>query len=76
MTTLINDCPSVFDAGLPAIAYDHLTDPEEAQRILADARWQAPIAIGRYGPEVFSYRTYPARGPQGQPVRHRTGPRP
>jgi cytochrome P450 len=55
MTTLINDCPSVFDAGLPAIAYDHLTDPEEAHRILADARRQAPIAIGRYGPEVLSY---------------------
>jgi cytochrome P450 len=54
MTTLINDCPSVFDAGLPAIAYDHLTDPEEAHRILADARRQAPIAIGRYGPEVLS----------------------
>jgi cytochrome P450 len=55
MTTLINDCPSVFDAGLPAIAYDHLTDPEEAHRILADARREAPIAIGRYGPEVLSY---------------------
>jgi cytochrome P450 len=55
MTTLINNCPSVFDAGLPAIAYDHLTDPEEAHRILADARRQAPIAIGRYGPEVLSY---------------------
>jgi cytochrome P450 len=55
MTTLINDCPSVFDAGLPAIAYDHLTDPEEAHRILADARRQAPLAIGRYGPEVLSY---------------------
>jgi cytochrome P450 len=55
MTTLINDCPSVFDAGLPAIAYDHLTDPEEAQRVLADARRQAPLAIGRYGPEVLSY---------------------
>jgi cytochrome P450 len=55
MTTLINDCPSVFDAGLPAIAYDHLTDPEQAHRILADARRQAPLAIGRYGPEVLSY---------------------
>jgi hypothetical protein len=55
MTTLISDCPSVFDAGLPAIAYDHLTDPEEAHRILADARRQAPLAMGRYGPEVLSY---------------------
>ncbi|WAJ44205.1 cytochrome P450 [Mycobacterium sp. Aquia_216] len=56
MTALINNCPSVFDAGLPAIAYDHLADPEEAHRILADARRQAPIAIGRYGPEVLSYK--------------------
>lgn len=55
MTTLISQSPSVFDAGLPTIAYDHLTDPEEAHRILADARGQAPIAIGRYGPEVLSY---------------------
>ncbi|MCV7411521.1 cytochrome [Mycobacterium florentinum] len=55
MTTLISDCPSVFDAGLPAIAYDHLTDPQEAHRILAAARSQAPIVIGRYGPEVLSY---------------------
>jgi cytochrome P450 len=55
MTTLISDCPSVFDARLPSIAYDHLTDPEEAHHILADARRQAPIAIGRFGPEVLSH---------------------
>jgi cytochrome P450 len=55
MTTLTSDRPSVFDAGLPAVAYDHLTDPEEAHRILADARSRAPIAIGRYGPEVLSF---------------------
>src|ERR1700733_13087089 len=55
MTTLTSDCPSVFDAGLPAIAYDHLTEPEEAHRILADARSRAPIAIGPHGPEVLSY---------------------
>jgi cytochrome P450 len=49
------ECPSVFDAGLPRIAYDHLTDPAEAHRVLADARKQAPIAIGPYGPELLSY---------------------
>jgi cytochrome P450 len=54
MTTLIGNCPSVF-AGLPEIAYDHLTDPEEAHHILAAALSKAPIAIGRYGPEVLSY---------------------
>jgi len=56
MTTVQTDrCPSVFDAGLPMIAYDHLTDPDEAHRIVADARAQAPIAIGPHGPEVLSY---------------------
>ncbi|OBH77514.1 cytochrome [Mycobacterium scrofulaceum] len=55
MTTLISDCPSVFDAGLPTVDYDQLTDPDEAHRVLADARSQAPIAMGRFGPEVLSY---------------------
>jgi cytochrome P450 len=55
MTTLISNCPSVFDAGLPTIAYDHLTDPEQAHRVLSEARPQAPIAIGPHGPEVLSY---------------------
>lgn len=49
------ECPNVFEAGLPSIAYDHLTDPEEAHGVLADARAQAPIAIGPYGPELLSY---------------------
>ena len=55
MTTLISDCPSVFDAGLPVFRYDHLTDPDEAMRVIADTRKQAPFAIGPYGPEVLSY---------------------
>jgi len=56
MTTQnVLDCPSVFDAQLPTIAYDHLTDPEAAHRVLAEAREQSPIAIGPYGPEVLSY---------------------
>jgi cytochrome P450 len=55
MKTLIRACPSVFDAGLPTIAYDHLTDPEQAHRVLSQARRQAPIAIGPHGPEVLSY---------------------
>ncbi|RUP00772.1 MAG: cytochrome P450 [Mycobacterium sp.] len=48
-------CPSVFEAGLPTIAYDHLTDPAAAHRVLAEARDQAPIAVGPYGPEVLSH---------------------
>jgi hypothetical protein len=56
MTTVqtARECPSVFEAGLPTFAYDHLTDPDEAHRIIADARRQAPIAIGPHGPEVLS----------------------
>ncbi|OBF46806.1 cytochrome [Mycobacterium sp. 852002-50816_SCH5313054-b] len=48
-------CPTVFDAGLPEIAYDHLTDFEEAHRIIASARQQAPIAVGPHAPEVLTY---------------------
>jgi cytochrome P450 len=55
MTTLISNCPSVFDAGLPTFAYDHLTDPDEAHRAIAHARTKAPIAMGPHGPEVLSY---------------------
>ena len=55
ITVQATTCPSVFEAGLPTFAYDHLTDPDEAHRIIADARKQAPIAIGPHGPEVLSY---------------------
>src|ERR1700741_1128738 len=55
MTTLIGGCPSVFDAALPTLSYDHLTDPGEVHRVIAGAREQAPIAIGPHGPEVLSY---------------------
>ena len=55
MTTLTSDCPSVFDAGLPTFNYHQLTDPDEAHRVIARARAQAPIAIGPYGPEVLTY---------------------
>jgi cytochrome P450 len=47
--------PSVFEAELPTIAYDHLTDPFEAHRVIAAAREQAPIAMGPHAPEVLSH---------------------
>ena len=47
--------PSVFDAGPPTFCYDHLTDPDDALRVIADTRRRSPIAIGPYGPEVLSY---------------------
>jgi cytochrome P450 len=56
MTTLeTRECPGIFDAGLPTFAYDHLTDPDAAHRVIAAARTQAPIALGPHGPEVLSY---------------------
>jgi cytochrome P450 len=53
MTTSI--CPTVLEAGLPSIAYDHLTDPDEAYRVIAQARRRGPIAMGPHGVEVLSY---------------------
>jgi cytochrome P450 len=53
MTTSI--CPTVWEAGLASIAYDHLNDPDEAHRVIRQARRQGPIAMGPHGPEVLSY---------------------
>jgi cytochrome P450 len=47
--------PSVFDAGLPSLDYLQVQDPEDAHRAIADARRQAPIALGALGPEVLTY---------------------
>ncbi len=47
--------PNVFDAGLPILAYEQLDDPEEAHRLIAQARDRAPIAIGTHGPEILRY---------------------
>lgn len=56
MTTIeTTEHATVFAAGLPVIAYDHLTDPDEAHRIIDAARELAPIAMGPHGPEVLSY---------------------
>ena len=47
--------PSVFDAGLPEIDYEHCQSPDEAHHIIRAARQQAPIAIGPHGPELLTY---------------------
>jgi cytochrome P450 len=47
--------PTVFDAGLPSIAYEHADSSEEAHRLIRQARRQGPIALGPHGPEVLSY---------------------
>jgi cytochrome P450 len=50
-----NSCPSVFEAALPYLDYLQVQDPEDAHRAIADARRQAPIALGAVGPEVLTY---------------------
>jgi cytochrome P450 len=47
--------PNVFDAGLPTIDYEHAQSSDEAHRMIAQARRQAPIALGPHGPEVLTY---------------------
>jgi cytochrome P450 len=47
--------PSVFEAGLPTINYEHAQHPDEAHAIISQARAKAPIAIGPYGPELLTY---------------------
>jgi cytochrome P450 len=47
--------PTGIDAELPPIAYEHALDPEEAHRLIRQARLQGPIALGPHGPEVLSY---------------------
>jgi cytochrome P450 len=67
-------CPTVLEAGLPSIAYDHLTDPDEAHRVIGQARRRGPIAIGPHGPEILSYEMVravlrdPRFGPAVKPV--------
>jgi cytochrome P450 len=56
MTTAeVSEAPSVFDADIPVLEYEHLTDPGQAHRVIADARRQAPIAMSSHGPHVLSY---------------------
>jgi cytochrome P450 len=53
--TIGTNGPTVFDAGLPAIAYEQARDPDEAHRLIRQARAQGSIALGPHGPEVLSY---------------------
>jgi cytochrome P450 len=57
MTVMIDRpiCPSVFDADLPVIDYEHCQSPAEAHEIISRARRQAPIAIGPHGPELLTH---------------------
>ncbi len=49
------NCPSVFEADLPVIDYEHCQSPDEAHEIISRARRQAPLAIGPHGPELLTY---------------------
>jgi cytochrome P450 len=53
--TIDTQASSVFDAALPTISYEDAPDPEEAHRIIRQARQRSPIAMGPYGPEVLTY---------------------
>src|SRR5271156_2991087 len=58
MTATVNTSkhtPNIFDIAWPSFTYQETQDPEEAPRIIRQARQQAPIALGPYGPEVLSY---------------------
>jgi len=48
--TVDTNSPTVFDAGLPAIGYEHAQNPDEAHRLIRQARLQGPIALGPHGP--------------------------
>src|SRR5271166_470671 len=55
MTTVVNNCPNVFEAGLPTINYEQAQHPDQVHAIVSQAREQAPIAMGPYGPELLTY---------------------
>jgi cytochrome P450 len=54
MTTTLA-CPNIFDATLPTIDYGNTLDPDAAHQAIREARMQAPIAFGPYGPELLDY---------------------
>ena len=66
MTTSI--CPTVWEAGLPSIAYDHLNNPDEAHRVMR-ALVDASPWFGDLLPELFSGMD---RGALGFPVSYPT----
>ncbi len=47
---------TIFDSGWPTFAYHDTTDPDEAHQIIRRAHQQAPIALGKFGPEILDYR--------------------
>ena len=57
LDTIELSSPSVVDAALPTIDYEHVQDPEDAHRLIRQAREQAPIALGPHGPEVLTYES-------------------
>ena len=46
---------SVFDAGLPTLAYDDTDTPDQLYPRIQSVQRVAPIALGPHGPEVLSY---------------------
>lgn len=48
-------CPSVFEAELPTLSYEFNETPIEIYPRVKEARQQAAIAIGPFGPEILSH---------------------
>lgn len=53
--TITLESTTVFDADLPTLSYEDAPNAHEAHRRIAEAREQAPIAIGAHGPELLRY---------------------
>ena len=53
--TATTGAPSVFEAGLPTLAYDVTESPHEVCERIRAAQLRGPIAIGPFGPEILSY---------------------
>jgi hypothetical protein len=52
---------SVFDAGLPALAYDDTETPDQVYPRIQATQRLARIALGPHGPEVRLVRARPNR---------------
>ncbi|TFV60623.1 cytochrome P450 [Mycobacterium sp. PS03-16] len=46
---------TVLEAPVPTLDYENSPDPEDAHRLLAEARRRGPVAHGPHGPEILTY---------------------
>ncbi|OBI73349.1 cytochrome P450 [Mycobacterium sp. E740] len=53
--TITAEATTVFDADVPTLSYEDAPTAHEAHRRIAEARAQAPVALGAHGPELLRY---------------------